>query len=176
MLMKITTRIIQRIAILAFFAGFAGSAMAQDDIIKLNTLSNLFDGVIFDHAMHVEASPGCETCHHHTTGTPASDGKCALCHGSDRGNAAANPAVACRDCHLEQPFSAENIRVKEGQRILYHADQPGLKAAYHLGCLGCHAEAGAPTGCSDCHPRNATGDAFYNAGTFAPKERQTKHQ
>ena len=52
---------------------------------------------------------------------------------------------------------------------LHHTGKVGLKGAYHLKCMGCHQEMGAPTGCQDCHPRNSKGDKFFHAGAFAPE-------
>jgi len=44
----------------------------------------------------------------------------------------------CRDCH--------------GPEAARTRDVPGLRAAYHRQCLGCHQEMGIKkTGCSDCH-------------------------
>jgi hypothetical protein len=45
----------------------------------------------------------------------------------------------------------------------YHVDMPGLKAAYHWNCVGCHEVMDGPTGCQDCHARTVEGDTFYRA-------------
>ena len=38
------------------------------------------------------------------------------------------------------------------------ADKPGLTAAYHRQCIGCHqAMAIRKTGCTDCHAKAAGG-------------------
>ncbi|MEJ2199477.1 MAG: cytochrome c3 family protein [Desulfuromonadaceae bacterium] len=97
--------------------------------------------------------------------TPSPVEKCAKCHDT----AQEMEIVACRDCHVKNPFSAEQLAAKNADPLRYHIDQIGLKAAYHQGCIGCHEEMDGPTGCQDCHTRNETGDAFYNAGEFAPK-------
>lgn len=133
--------------------------------VVLDSLAELYDGVAFDHAMHKDLVQDCAACHHHTTGTAVTDEACAGCHGTSKGT----EVVACRECHPAQPFSAEYLAEKEQDIRRYHTDKPGLKAAYHLNCLGCHTEAGGPTGCEDCHSRNAAGEAFYRSGTFAPK-------
>lgn len=129
--------------------------------VRLDTLSELFAGVRFDHAMHVDAAGNCGSCHHHTTGD-AAEPQCGGCH---QGHKTAE--VACRACHPAQPFSATYLRDKEQDRGRYHTDKPGLKAAYHRNCLGCHEQAGGPVGCQDCHPRTKSGDDFFHAGVQA---------
>jgi hypothetical protein len=164
MQMNVKRKKITRMLVLAaLFFGCAGFAQAQDDVIVLDSLSHLYDGAVFDHTMHLDMVPECAACHHHTTGTPAIDEKCVKCHSSGQAIVSSG-AVACRDCHQAQPFSAENIRVRTASLNLYHLDKPGLKAAYHVSCLGCHQAMGAPTGCNDCHLRNEVGEAFFHSG------------
>jgi len=134
------------------------------DLILLDSLSELYDGVSFDHAMHVDLAEGCSTCHHHTTGTGAVDERCGRCHTESR----EETVVACRDCHARDPFSAAALR--DQNQAAYHIDKPGLKGAYHLNCLGCHEQLGAPVGCGDCHTRTTAGDAFFHAGIQVPAD------
>lgn len=105
----------------------------------------------------MDLAEGCETCHHHTTGSPVAGSPCVACHGG-KGKAA---TVSCKGCHLPEPFTSEALRAKEADITRYHLDKPGLKGAYHLGCLGCHKEMGAPTGCRECHALSVEGEAFY---------------
>ena len=133
--------------------------------VRIDRLANLFDGVDFDHAAHVEIAGDCATCHHHTTGDGPGGERCGRCHAQSPKSA----NVACHACHETDPFTAAHLERKAGDRYQYHVDKPGLKAAYHWNCLGCHEDSGGPTGCEDCHGRNATGEAFYHSGTFAPK-------
>jgi hypothetical protein len=133
--------------------------------ITLDRLANLFDGVVFDHASHVDIAGDCATCHHHTTGDGPGGERCSRCHAQSP----KNDVVACRGCHVADPFTAEQLEKQASDRYQYHIDQPELKAAYHWNCLGCHEDAGGPTGCEDCHPRNKTGEQFYHSGEFAPK-------
>jgi hypothetical protein len=133
--------------------------------VRIDRLANLFDAVDFDHAGHVDIAGDCATCHHHTTGDGAGGARCARCHAQSPKSA----TVSCQSCHEADPFTAEHLERKEGDRYQYHVDKPGLKAAYHWSCLGCHEDSGGPTGCEDCHGRNASGDAFYHSGAFAPK-------
>lgn len=160
-------QMIRAIALLALAIWPASMSLGMDvpDSVELNSMSKLFNGVVFDHAMHLDVTDDCAVCHHHTTGSPSPNEKCARCHHGTQ----EMDVVACRDCHAREPFSAENLAAKRADQYRYHIDQIGLKAAYHQGCLGCHEEMNGPTGCQDCHTRNKTGDEFYDAGEFAPK-------
>jgi len=64
--------------------------------------------------------------------------ECASCHH----HSPAGQTPACGECHAE-PFDPQNL------------DMPGLKGAYHLQCLDCHQEIGAPVGCTECHAKKA---------------------
>lgn len=136
--------------------------------INLDSLVRLYEKVRFDHAKHIQLVKDCAECHHHTTGTLVADPNCVRCHR----NSGATKVVACRGCHSVQTFSAEALREK-GKNI-YHQDKPSLKGAYHQNCLGCHSKTGGPTGCEDCHALNRTGQAFYNAGEYAPPKIEGK--
>lgn len=149
---------------ISFAPAFICYGQDMPDSVELNSLSQLFDGVTFDHEMHLSVSDDCSVCHHHTTGTGVSDERCAKCHS----NSDVVETVACQGCHAAEPFSAAAIH-GENQND-YHFDVPGLKGAYHLNCLGCHQEMEGPVGCQDCHDRNEAGDAFYHAGTFSPSD------
>lgn len=134
--------------------------------VQLSVMANLYEPVIFDHAMHVEITESkCASCHHHTLSTPASDERCVRCHNDNRGA----DKVACGDCHVAERFAADYLRHLESSPLLFHVDKPGLRGAFHRKCLGCHTASGAPTGCQDCHRRNDKGDAFYRAGKYAPE-------
>lgn len=140
-------------------------AMEGPDTASLESLTDLFEAVSFNHAMHVDVvANDCAVCHHHTTGTKVTDERCARCH---KNSGAANSA-ACRDCHSANPFSAENLQKNGDSSLLFHTDKPGLKGAYHRKCLGCHKEMGAPSECENCHKRTEKGNAFYRSGKFAP--------
>lgn len=134
--------------------------------IVLDSLVVLYEGVEFEHLMHIEIIDDCSVCHHHTTGTPNSRERCGRCHDGDD----VSSVVACSGCHSYEPFSASTLQKKEQNVERYHMDIPGLKAVYHLSCMNCHEEEGASTGCQDCHSRTSTGDAFYNSGEFAPEK------
>lgn len=139
--------------------GLALAAEAPDQI-SLDTMVELFEGVEFDHAMHSELGEDCSVCHHHTTGTGTVDERCISCHADGGGIA----VVACRSCHVAEPFSAEAINRVSQLRYQFHVDKPGLKAAFHWNCVACHEVMDGPVECQSCHTRTAAGDAFYHAG------------
>ncbi len=62
-------------------------------------------------------------------------GDCVSCHHHSDGE-----PTPCATCHESTPVTAED-------------GPPTLRVAYHRQCVGCHAEAGAPTTCEGCHPR-----------------------
>jgi hypothetical protein len=137
-------------------------ATTMPDSIDLNSLENLYEQVKFNHAGHIALVKDCGECHHHTTGALVQDANCVRCHK----NSGASEVVACKGCHLAEPFSAAALREKN--KKAYHQDRPGLKGAYHQSCTGCHKKMSGPTGCQDCHLRKKKGDAFFSAGTYAP--------
>jgi predicted CXXCH cytochrome family protein len=65
-----------------------------------------------------------------------------LCQGCHHNSPVAKKPPPCVSCH-GQPFDEKNLL------------RPGLKAAYHQQCLGCHKEMGMEkprsTECADCH-------------------------
>lgn len=153
-------------ALMLLTAPLVAPAWAGDGpgTVEIGSLANHYSAVTFDHAMHTGVASSCAECHHHTTGLAPTDPTCARCHeaGAKAGS------VACKDCHSDKRFSAEDLAKIEGNPQLYHKGKPGLKGAYHRKCLGCHTTMGGPTGCQDCHTRNDKGDAFFNAGKYAP--------
>jgi hypothetical protein len=148
-------------------------AMEGPEMVEIDSLAQLYEPVIFDHAMHVDVTEGsCATCHHHTTGDTVEDINCVKCH-ADSGPA---DEVSCQGCHAAKRFDADYLKKMAEDYTLYHTDKVGLKAAYHLRCMGCHEEMGAGNGCQDCHPRNDAGDKIFHAGSYAPPENaQTSH-
>lgn len=146
------------LALLFMLVGFTGYAAASE-VIQLDSLGELYGPVAFDHELHTQLGEDCSICHHHTTGTGPENENCARCH-SDTPE---SDIVACSDCHEADPFGAQVLQAKAENRMLYHKDKPGLKAVYHMNCLGCHEAWGAPTGCQECHARTAAGDDYYHA-------------
>jgi hypothetical protein len=149
---------------LALVASPEPRGMAEAEIMELDSISRLYGPVFFDHGMHVDLESNCATCHHHTIGEGELNANCARCHQETQGAHSVN----CRDCHAAEPFSAAYLEEKEKDYLRYHQDKPGLNAAYHLSCIGCHQELGAPVGCLDCHARTPEGEEFYRSGQYAP--------
>ncbi|MDT8440488.1 MAG: cytochrome c3 family protein [Desulfuromonadales bacterium] len=152
-------------------AAAKGVAADIPDQIILGNMADLYTGVAFDHTLHTELGEDCAVCHHHTTGTGTSGERCTSCHADSQPSA----SVACADCHMVAPFSAEQINRDALDRYQYHVDKPGLKAAYHWSCVGCHEVMDGPTGCQDCHARSAAGDAFYHADAQPSPRRAGAH-
>ncbi len=153
------------LAALSLVPVLPGGAQEVPDTIQIDSLSHLYNGVNFNHAMHIDIAGGCAVCHHRGPGALAKNEKCGQCHP----NAEQEQVKACRACHPADPFSAATLRERDSQGSRHHSDILGLKGAYHQGCTGCHAEMGGPTGCQGCHSRTEVGDAFYHAGKYAPK-------
>lgn len=72
--------------------------------------------------------------------------KATLCQGCHHNSPASKNPPKCASCH-GQPFEKAK------------GDRPGLKAAYHQQCMGCHdrmkLEKPANTACADCHKERA---------------------
>jgi hypothetical protein len=141
-------------------------AATAPDTIEINSLTSLYNGVKFNHAKHITYQRDCAVCHHHTNGAPATDSRCVKCHRG--GHEAAT--MACKGCHVKEPFSAAGLQNQFSDPQRYHQDKPGLKVAFHLSCMGCHAKQGGPTGCLDCHTQTDMGNAMYRSGPNAPKK------
>lgn len=144
-----------------------GSAMEAADApetVEISSLSRLYSGVEFNHAMHTELA-SCVQCHHHTTGGEVTDPNCIRCHAKS-GEA---ETVSCQACHSSDRFSKDDLS-KRDNPALYHIDKPGLKGAYHLNCVGCHQKTGGPTGCQDCHTMTEAGEKMFQTGKHAPIE------
>ena len=139
---------------------------ASAEVFELDSMKNLYEGVSFDHDMHIEATEeNCTECHHHTAGTPPTDPLCVTCHA----NSPEADDPSCKSCHVKDVFAAENMKKAWETPLLNHRSKPSLKAAYHQNCLGCHEQNGAPTGCTDCHAMTDAGEKFYNTGKYAPE-------
>jgi hypothetical protein len=144
----------------------AMDASDAPDEAEINELLNLYDKVTFNHKMHTDMlSDNCALCHHHTTGKVLEKSSCVKCHK----NSSEATTVSCKDCHPKNRFEAQYLKEVSADLTKYHTDKPGLKAAYHLNCMGCHKTMGGPAGCQDCHKRNDTGDKFFYSGKYAPK-------
>ncbi len=134
------------------------------DKISIESLQDLYAPVAFGHAQHITREKDCAVCHHHTNGAPASEERCIRCH---KGGHEVK-SMGCKSCHEKDPFSADVVNDRFRKNKSFHLDKPGLKASYHLSCVGCHKKKGGPVACTDCHALTSSGDAFYRTGKFAP--------
>ncbi len=91
----------------------------------VNTFEDKYGPVRFMHSKHAASLKGdCAACHHYR---PA--------------DTKAEETVACRTCHQEA------FRKQEKERV-------GLKAAYHMQCMGCHEDMKkGPVSCDGCHAK-----------------------
>ena len=92
----------------------------------VNTFEDTYGPVRFMHSRHAATLGGdCAACHHYRPADPA-----------------AAETVPCSACH-QDAFNPD------------HDGRIGLKAAYHLQCVGCHETAGeGPVRCEGCHLKN----------------------
>lgn len=137
--------LVSGILILFAVSVHTGSAGEAPTTTTLDSLSDKYEPVIFDHAKHESIAGDCGTCHHQhgNFGTLP----CKECHAltpSVFRNSATGSFTACRSCH--GPYDPSN------------PGMPGLKSAYHQQCFQCHRGMGdigkSPTGCTNmCHGR-----------------------
>jgi hypothetical protein len=116
--------------------------------VVLGGISDKYEPVTFDHAMHLNFMESCGQCHHQHP--RASSLTCQGCHSIEkkvyRDSAAVSSFISCQSCHGQYDPGSPNM--------------PGLKAAYHRTCFECHRGMGqlgqGPEGCTQqCHDRRA---------------------
>jgi predicted CXXCH cytochrome family protein len=132
------------------FAGslYAGNPAEGPSITILDSLSDKFEPVRFDHAKHIGLAGNCGTCHHQHSNF--STLPCKECHSLSPDvfkKSVVNSFMACKNCHSS--YDASNPKM------------PGLKTAYHEQCFGCHKGMGevgeGPAGCTNmCHGKKGT--------------------
>ena len=140
--------------------------------IILDSLVEYYDAVEFDHGMHIEyLDNDCAHCHHHTIGTPGTGTQnCKVCHKYEP----EAKIVACRGCHLAEPYSVEGLRFAEEEKKLFHKGKPSLQGAYHQFCISCHEEVDGPYTCDGCHMINDKGEQLYRSGKYTPAKRAAR--
>ena len=122
---------------------WAGGPGKNPEVVKLDSLSDTYQSVTFDHAKHASLAGDCGMCHH------------------EHGN---NGKLPCKECHAVSPsaFKTSVIRNFQPCKSCHGAynpampQLPGLKAAYHSACFQCHRGMGNvgtdPKGCTEiCH-------------------------
>lgn len=154
------------VILLAIMMGLVPASYAENlpDTIAIESMQSLYGPVTFGHAQHIKRERDCAVCHHHTNGAPAAEDRCLRCH---RGGHEVK-TMGCTSCHDKDPFSVAMVNSKFKNNQQFHQDKPGLKAAYHLGCIGCHSKRGGPVSCSSCHVLTGSGEALYRTGKFSP--------
>ncbi len=135
------------ISLCIFFAAslYAGNSAKTPSLVKLDSLSDKYGPVIFNHAKHISIAGNCGMCHHQHGNSGALP--CKDCHAvspSTFKGSVVNNFMACKNCHSN--FDPAN------------PNMPGLKAAYHSQCFQCHRGMGNvgidPKGCTEmCHDK-----------------------
>jgi hypothetical protein len=74
--------------------------------------------------------------------------------------------VVCQGCHHNSPVGAKPPLCESCHSVEFDETkplQPGLRAAYHLQCLGCHKgmEIKEPKDCIGCHPEGQKSDVAF---------------
>lgn len=124
--------------------GMSGAA-APHRPVKMDSLSNIYKPVQFNHEQHVAIAGDCGKCHHQ--------------HGN-------NASLPCHECHSikEQTFKSSVTASFMACKNCHGAydpatpSMPGLKVAYHRQCFQCHwgmNDVGVnPKGCTImCHDK-----------------------
>lgn len=155
------------LAVALITASAVHAADETPDEVRIDSISDLYRPVTFDHQLHADLAESCALCHHHATGAAPLRKPCLRCH---QGGKEAW-TVSCSACHPAEPFSSHHLAEIRNDPLLYHTHTPGLKGAYHQLCLGCHREVGASIGCQDCHARNEKGNAYFHAEVTAKAEK-----
>lgn len=138
--MKKVTIVISISLILSALALYAGG---EDNIFILDSISDKYQPVKFNHSRHIDLAGKCDICHHEHGNNSLLT--CKNCHSLDSTtfkNSVVNGFMACRNCH--STINPANPSV------------PSLKVAYHRTCFQCHRGMGEvgmdPKGCTVmCH-------------------------
>jgi len=142
--------LIAGVAILFSSSGiFAGTEVADTFKMETKEYAKHSKGLVeFSHKKHAEDyGAKCGDCHHDADGNPLNDIKMT------------DDVHRCVECH-KGTEKERGEKISKAEKIQkYHQD------AMHANCKGCHKDYNkekgydrkckdaAPTGCSDCHPR-----------------------
>lgn len=118
-------------------------ATGEDNIFKLDFISDKYETVRFNHTKHIDLAGNCGTCHHEHGDFGSLP--CKNCHSLSNmafKNSVVNGFMACKNCH--GAINPDNPSL------------PSLKVAYHRVCFQCHRGMGGvgidPKGCTVmCH-------------------------
>jgi len=114
-------------------------------VVTLDSISDKYESVRFDHENHIFIAGNCGACHHEHGNSGSLP--CKDCHAVTPDafkKSVINSFMACKNCHVES--DPENPVM------------PGLKVAYHKTCFQCHRGLGNvgvdPKGCAEiCHAK-----------------------
>ena len=139
----LTVVLVSCLVMLCAVSLWAGSSAKNPEVVKLESLSDKYQSVTFDHTKHAALAGDCGMCHH------------------EHGN---NSKLPCKECHAVAPSVFKTSVTKSFQpckscHSAYNPAMPqlpGLKAAYHNACFQCHRGMGNvgtdPKGCTEiCH-------------------------
>ena len=115
---------------------------ADSGLFILDSLTDQYEAVEFDHSNHMLLADSCSTCHHEHGGSRSQCDDCHSVSESTFKSSVVNSFSACKDCHDD--IDPDN------------PGMPGLKVAYHRVCFTCHIEMSDigidPRGCTEmCH-------------------------
>lgn len=133
------------VLVLGLVAAVPAQAAAADapGMVTLGSIADQYQPVRFNHTLHTQVMESCSQCHHEHPSIKSLT--CQNCHDIGEGtfkSSAVGTFMACRSCHGDYSPSSPAV--------------PGLKAAYHQACFGCHRDMGdvgqGPEGCTrKCH-------------------------
>lgn len=117
---------------------------ADSGLFILDSLTEQYEAVEFDHSNHMLLADSCGTCHHEHGGSRSQCNDCHSVSESTFKSSVVNSFSACKDCHDD--IDPDN------------PGMPGLKVAYHRVCFTCHIEMSDigidPQGCAEtCHAK-----------------------
>jgi hypothetical protein len=105
--MKLKSYIFIAVAVVTVSSALALAADPPNKV-EIKALENLYEPCLFDHKLHTDAAPKCETCHH-KGGTEGPNAACSTCHKipydeDDLAVIGYKGALhkQCMDCHAKQ--------------------------------------------------------------------------
>lgn len=142
---RLAILIILTIICIFFTASLYAEITNSNLFFNLDSISDKYEPVKFNHSKHISIAGNCGICHH------------------QHGNSGTLP---CRDCHSVSPSTFQNSVVNgfmsckncHGVFNPNMPGMPGLKVAYHRTCFQCHRGMGNvgidPKGCTQmCHAK-----------------------
>jgi hypothetical protein len=151
------------------------SLTATADVIRLGTLSTVYEPLAFTHDKHMEIGSECGVCHHHSNQeTP----RCGSCHGSTGGQGDKNiiglkdayhgrcvgchekmggPA-ACVGCHKKKNAKLDNLTLNSISNMfkpVQFRHGGHIDSLSDCGLCHHHAEGGRAAACKSCHEAGA---------------------